>query len=198
MSKALLFMALALPLLACIALPAALAAPTATRLPRPSRTAKPTWPPTSSPSTTPEPVETPTEYPSATPEPMLSLTPTISYRLPTLTPTVQSELDCKLLWKSPGDGISYKWRDRFTVGWNVRNTGTAAWDPASVEFTYVGGAKLYEYPLVHLESSVAPGQEVVLSAAMKAPKNSTLYTTYWSLRQGNTFFCRLTESIYVK
>jgi Ig-like domain from next to BRCA1 gene len=84
------------------------------------------------------------------------------------------------------------------VGWNVMNDGTEAWDVDSVEFTYLGGAKLYDYPVVKLQASVAPGQEIVLSAHMRAPRYYTMYTTYWSLRQGNTFFCRLKLSIYVK
>jgi hypothetical protein len=67
-----------------------------------------------------------------------------------------------------------------------------------VDFVYMGGAKLYDYPLVHLEKSVAPDQTVVLSVAMRAPRNSTLYTTHWSLRQGSTYFCGLSLSIYVK
>jgi len=129
---------------------------------------------------------------------MPSLTPTVLWFLPNPIPTVRSQLDCQLIWQSPGNGAKYKARQEFTVGWKVRNTGTASWDADSVEFTYLGGAKLYDYPVVHLKTIVPPGQEVVLSVHMRAPRNSTKYTTYWSLRQRDTFFCRLMLSIYVK
>jgi hypothetical protein len=102
-----------------------------------------------------------------------------------------------LIWQSPGNYISYQPREEFTVGWRVRNNGTDVWDVNSVEFTYLRGAKLYDYSLVHLKTSVFPGQEVVLSVHMRAPRDLTLYTTYWSLREGNTFFCPLKLSIYV-
>ena len=84
------------------------------------------------------------------------------------------------------------------MGWKVRNNGTVGWEAGSVEFTYLGGAKLYDYPLIQLKTSVAPGEDVVLSVHMSTPRNSTTYTTYWSLRQGNIFFCRLMLSIYVE
>lgn len=127
----------------------------------------------------------------------MSLTPTIVYPPQYPAPTMPSVLDCRLMWQSPGNGITYDPDDAFTVGWKVVNTGSAVWDPNNVVFTYLGGAKLYDYALVHLKASVAPGQAVILSVHMRAPRNSTLYTTYWSLRQGNTFFCVLMLSIYV-
>ena len=144
---------------------------------------------------TPKPTET---FASATPRLEPSRTPTIPVRSPAPTPIAPSELDCKLIWQSPSNRVTLAPLEKFTVGWNVRNNGTAAWDANSVEFTYLGGAKLHAYYLVHLDTTVAPGQTIVLSVHMKAPRNSTRYTTYWSLRQGDTFFCRLKLSIYVR
>ena len=198
MRKALLFMGLTLPLVACVALSAPMAAPKGTAILSSSRTAKPALSPTPRPSPTAEPTQTPTESPSASPEPILSLTPTVLFASPSPTATVPSRLDCKLIWQSPGNGIIYAPHKEFTAGWKVRNNGTDAWDVDSVEFTYLRGAKLYDYALVHLKTSVAPGQEVILSVHMRAPRNPTKYTTSWSLRQGDTFFCPLTLSIYVE
>ncbi len=198
MRKALLFVSLALSLVACDALSAPTAAPESTAIPSPSRTAKRTRSPAPRPSATPEPMETPTASPSAAaPEPMLSLTPTILVPSPAPTPTIPSGLDCQLIWQSPSNGASFAPDEKFTVGWNVRNNGTAAWDAGSVEFMYLGGARLHNDELAHLDTTVAPGEDIVLSVAMKAPRNSTRYTTYWGLRQGETFFCRLMLSIYV-
>lgn len=113
-------------------------------------------------------------------------------------PTAASPLACKLNWQSPGNYIRYDPKDDFTVGWKVTNTGTITWDPGSVEFTYVSGAKLYDFPLVRLTTSVSPGQSVILSVHMRAPKNSTTYTTHWSLRMGSKYFCPLSLWIYVE
>ena len=197
MRKALLFMGLTLPLVACVALSAPLTALRGTPTLSSTRTAKPTLTPTPRPSLTAKPTKTPTESPSASLEPIFSLTPTVLFTSPFPTPTVPSRLDCKLIWQSPGNYISYAPRAEFTVGWMVRNNGTDTWDVNSVEFTYLRGAKLYDYPLVHLKTSVFPGQQVVLSVHMRAPRELTMYTTYWSLRQGDTFFCPLRLSIYV-
>jgi len=119
---------------------------------------------------------------------------------PTLwpTPTAPSALDCTLNWQSPGNGVKYHPRDFFTVGWKVTNTGSATWSPGSVELTYVGGSKLYLSPSVQLKTGVPRGQAVILNAEMRAPRKLDRYTTYWSLRQGTTYFCNLALTIYVE
>ncbi len=113
-------------------------------------------------------------------------------------PTALSPLSCKLNWQSPRNHVIYNKGDSFTVGWSVMNTGTTTWSPGSVEFTYVSGARLQAEPLVGLKSSVATGQSIVLTVGMRAPRNSTTYTTHWSLRMGDTYFCPLTLWIYVQ
>jgi hypothetical protein len=197
MRKALLFIGLTLPLVACLALSAPLAALRATPTLSPSSTTVPTLSPTLRPSPTARPTQTPTEFPSATLEPALSLTPTVLFGSPSPTPTLPSRLACKLIWQSPGNYISYRPNQAFTVGWKVMNNGTDSWEVGSVYFTYLRGAKMYDYALVQLVTSVAPGQEVILSVHMRAPRDLTMYTTTWSLRQGDTFFCPLKLSIYV-
>jgi hypothetical protein len=102
-----------------------------------------------------------------------------------------------LIWQSPGNYISYRPDQAFTVGWKVMNTGFDVWGVGSVVFTYLRGAKMYDSSLVQLKTSVAPGQQVILSVHMRAPQDLTMYTTTWSLRQGDTFFCPLRLSIYV-
>ena len=159
-------------------------APTFAATPTASATARPTRP--------------------ASPTPTLDLGPTPSpfptFAIPTAssTATPASALDCRLDWQSPGNGIEIAREERFTVGWKVTNSGSETWSPGIVEFTYVSGARLHNDPVEQLESSVSPGGSVILSAEMRAPRNSTLYTTYWSLRQGATYFCRVSVSIYAK
>lgn len=197
MRKALLFIGLTFPLFACVALSAPLTALRATPTLSPSSTDKPTLSSTPRPSFTAKPTQTPTEFPSATLQPTLTLTPTVLFISPSPTPTIPSRLACKLIWQSPGNYISYRQNQAFTAGWKVMNTGTDVWDVGTVEFTYLRGAKMYDYSLVQLVTSVAPGQEVILSVHMRAPRDLTMYTTTWSLRQGDTFFCPLRLSIYV-
>lgn len=198
MRNALLFVGLTLSLLACAALYAPLAGLRGTPTPSLPRTAEPTRSPTPSPSATVEPTETPTELPSATPGPVLSPTPTDWFPRGSPAPTARSKLNCRLVWQSPRNEVIFKPGETFGVGWKVTNNGSETWDPDRVVFTYLGGAKLYDFALVHLKASVASGQSVVLAVHMRAPKNPTKYTTYWSLRQGDTFFCILMLSIYVE
>ncbi len=194
MRKASILAVLTIFLLACATLfpPPA---PTSTPVPSPSSTSTSTETLIPSPYASPEPIQTDTPAVTAGPSETLAPTPWLFGH--TALPATPRLLDCRLNWKSPGDGIIYDPGDTFTVGWDVTNTGSQAWDSNTVEFTWVGGAKMYDFPVVRLKASVAPGEEVVLSVHMRAPQNSTLYTTHWSLRQGTTYFCGLTESIYV-
>jgi hypothetical protein len=159
------------------------------------------------------PVSTPTSpstaSASATPEASLMPTATAATALPSETPTLEApsltptiapvgqELDCRLIWQSPRSGVHYDPRVRFDVGWKVSNTGTTAWDPGTVEFTYAGGTKMYRSALVPLQATVNPGDSVALSAEMVTPKNSGKYTTAWSLRRGTDYFCRVSLTIFV-
>jgi hypothetical protein len=111
---------------------------------------------------------------------------------------VPRELDCKLIWQSPSNQVIFAPGDEFAVGWNVRNIGTAAWDVNSVEFVYLGGAKLHGIDTGPLDTTVAPGQTIVLSVNMIAPRRPARYTTNWGLRQGDVYFCRLMLSITVE
>ncbi len=193
------------------ALSEAAAASTATLSPFPSST------PTPSPAVFLTPT-LPFSLPSSTPTPSaaVSLTPTLPFvvvsstAVPTLAPptaalngsptapsATPSALACQLVWQSPGNGIVYDPQVKFTTGWNIKNTGTQTWEAGTMQFTYLGGAKLHSTDIFPLPSSVGPGQTIVLSVPMKAPQNSTKYTTYWGLRQGDIFFCRVHVSIYV-
>jgi hypothetical protein len=193
--------ALALALLACNAvLP-----------PSPSPTTAPAFTSTNTPEPTPS--RTPVPIPSTTRwKPVLSALPPLLVTLgPTLTPaatltpqlsfrtaTPPVGLACRLDWKSPGNGYELDPDERFTAGWKLTNTGIETWTPGNVIFTYVSGAQLHNDAVVQLDRSVPTGSSVILSARMRAPENSTLYSTYWSLRQGDVFFCRVSVTIYVE
>jgi hypothetical protein len=124
---------------------------------------------------------------------------------PTLTPTAASaasaagpELGCRLNWQLPVNGTKYEPRVDFSVRWDVTNTGTAAWDPRTVDLVYTGGTRMYFSPVIPLPESVAPGESVTLNVDMKALRNTSSYVTTWALRDGDTYFCALSVKIYVQ
>lgn len=206
--------ALVLALAACSVMPTPVIRATGQLQPIPSATAtrRPTRTP--GPTDTPAPLDTPTFPPSATLKPALPATPTLPFALlfstPTLTatatvlsgspapPTVPIPLDCKLMWQSPPNGSTYVPGEKFSVGWNLKNVGTSIWEASSFEFTYLDGARMATHDsVVPLRQNVPPGGTVVLSLPMRAPMNSSTYTTHWGIRQGKTYFCRLTLTIQV-
>jgi len=197
MRNAIVFLALALFLAACAAPATRTAAPSGPSASAPTLSS--TLQPTPSPSLTvsPAPTLTASAVPSPTPVPVISLTPSFFFTLPTPTRVATHELDCEVVSQSVADNTQFRAGERFPVIWKVTNTGTTSWFPASVVFTYVGGSKFYVYSPVHLQNAVAPGQTTGLSADMRAPRNATEYTTLWSLRQGDRFFCPVRVTIAV-
>ena len=158
----------------------------------------------------PSPAPSQTPVPSPTPSPASTITPTIVLELPTqsLTPEAPAgsptpgapgpgELDCRLLSQSPKNGTHFAPRDRFDMGWWVRNTGTLDWDAATVDFVFAGGSPMHTFPLTHLQKNVLADQKTLLVADMLAPKQTGKYTTIWSLRSGQNFFCQVRLTIYV-
>jgi hypothetical protein len=195
MRNAMVLMVLALCLTACAPPPAPVVAPSPAA-PTLSNTLQPTQSPSPSPS--PAPTRTNTPIPSVTPSPAISLTPSFYFIMPSPTRPPTSELDCRVISQSVPDNTSFHAGERFTVNWVISNTGSATWYPASVEFVFAGGTKMYQSTLVHLKSTVAPGQTVGLAADMKAPKNSSTYTSSWSLRRGTEYFCPARVTIWVE
>src|SRR5512140_43412 len=195
---------LALSLAGCSALPRPAPAPLETAEAKPAHTRRPTR--------TPRTAETETlaPRPSETPRPAVSLSATLPFTV--LSNTAQpsalpgspapsarppDELDCKLDWQSPPNGALYYPGDRLTVGWNLTNTGTATWDPTDFLFVYVAGKHMSLSEVVHLPTTVAPGESTVLSVPVKAPVNTNDYTMHWALTRGGDAFCRVTLSIRV-
>jgi hypothetical protein len=106
-------------------------------------------------------------------------------------------LDCKVLSQSVRNGARFGARERFEVGWKVKNNGTLTWDPATFMFAYFSGTRMYQAAQYPLPSEAARGDTVALGASMMAPKSSGSYTTVWSLRSGKDYFCYVTLRIVV-
>ena len=186
MRTTLLSIGLTLPLIACVTLSAPIASPTSARPPTPTITVEPNLSPTLPPTTTSEPTLSPVPPPSAS-----------AASTPAESPTESTALDCDLLIQSVKNGTHYKPQEQFSINWKVRNTGTAGWGPDSVDFTYIAGTRMYQYGLVQLKETVDPGNIAYLIADMRAPKNPGKYSTTWSLRQGDNYFCHVSLTIFV-
>jgi Ig-like domain-containing protein len=149
----------------------------------------------------------PTPKPSATPSP--SLMPTLGpTELPTLTPApilltptfeaaAADILSCRVISQAMRNGRHLGYRERFDMGWKVKNTGNVVWDPASVDFVFSGGSRMYQSATAKLQKSVDPGNNVILVADLLTPKAHGHYTTFWSLRRGTEYFCRVSLTIFV-
>ncbi len=156
------------------------------------------------------PTSTPTAAPTATSAllatPTLSPTPTISVATPSetpapaptsATPSTSDTLDCRVLNQAFKNGLHVGPGTHFDMGWRVQNTGTAAWDPGTVEFAPFAGTRMYAWAPPRLQQTVASGDIVLLVADLIAPKSSGKYTTVWALKQGDQFFCRVQLTINV-
>jgi hypothetical protein len=197
MSKALLCVGPTVLMMACTPLMGVAPTPVSTA-PLPTlEPPAPTVSPAPKPSNASRPGNTAPPSPSAIDKLIRSLTATAAFGSPFPTLTAAPALACELNWQSPANGIAYEPETGFTTGWKVTNTGISAWNASSVEFVYRAGAKLDAEPVVRLRASVAPGASVVLSVAMTAPREPVRYTTRWSLRKGDTYFCPLSLSFSV-
>ena len=170
------FVALALLLTSCAAPSTPIPGPTSARTSTPSMTAEPA--------------------PSFTPAPSATLEPTLS-PVPSPSAGASGALDCALLMQTVKNGAHYRSGELFSISWKVRNTGAAGWDSGTLDFTYIAGTKMYQYPLVHMQGTVDPGNIAYLMADMRAPRNPGKYSTTWSLRQGDNYFCHVGLTIYV-
>ncbi len=204
---------LALALLACSALSTPLLRPFGGAAPSPSDTASPQSTRTRRPTRTPttEPTQTLPPLPSDTPPPAFtatlpflvlkstppSATPLPGSHTPTAIPPTPLELNCKLNWQSPHNGVIFDIGDKFTAGWSLKNTGTATWDANTFAFVHAAGANISPTEIVRLPNSVAPGATVVLSVPIRTPQKVGTYTTHWGLVRGNVnvSFCRVTLTI---
>ena len=186
MRNAMVFMALALFLASCAAPSTPIPSSMSARTPTPSMTAESALSLTLAPSATLEPTLSPGPSPSAS-----------ASSAPSQTPTGSGALDCALLMQTVKNGAHYRPGELFSISWKVRNTGAAGWDSGTLDFTYIAGTKMYQYPLVHLQGTVDPGNIAYLMADMRAPRNPGKYSTTWSLRQGDNYFCHVGLTIYV-
>lgn len=132
--------------------------------------------------------ETETPTPSRTPSPTAAGTATTNA-------TAQFLLACE-----PGVTLVSAYRNgfasnavttqfSFTAAWVLRNSGSCPW-PAELTWEYVQGETFdYEGDPIPLEESVPPGEEITITAPLRAPSSPGTYESTWQLvdEAGNIF-----------
>ncbi len=159
--------------------------------------------PTISMTSTVAPSSTPTETPTPTATivfifPTATNTPTAT-NMPTATRQFSSAGSaCELVDQSPGNNSTYSSRERFTVEWTLRNTGSSTWERNSYDFFFSDGRDMHEKDGYDLPRNVRVGNEVTFEVAMRAPGNAGTYTSTWILGTRNNAQCRVSVTIVVK
>jgi serine/threonine protein kinase len=132
--------------------------------------------------------ETETPTPSKTPSPTATGTATVNA-------TAEFLLTCE-----PGVTLVSAYRNgfasnavttqfSFTAAWVLRNSGSCPW-PEGLTWEYVEGETFeYEGDPIPLEESVPPGEEITLTAGLRAPSSPGTYESTWQLvdPEGNLF-----------
>lgn len=130
--------------------------------------------------------ETPT--PSKTPSPTVTGTAT-------LNATAQFLLNCEpgvTLLSATRNGFASNavtTQFSFTAAWVLRNTGSCPW-PDGLTWEYVEGETFdFEGDPIRLEESVLPGEEITITAPLRAPNSPGTYESTWQLvdEAGNVF-----------
>lgn len=165
------------------------------------------------PSQTLIPTSTATKTATSIPSP----TPTILFIFPTETlvvfPALEDEssedtgpqehnykgtIECALVGKSPRDGTIFLPREKFTVHWTIKNTGTASWKKGWIDYRYLGGDKFHDRSLYDMNWILDPGQTIDLKVPMNAPKQPGSYETTWVVGLSKDGLCKMTLAIIVR
>jgi len=160
------------------------------------------------PTSTPTETFTPTPRNTDTPEPtatntvvFIISTPTASV-VPTFTgindATVKKDYACIPFSVNPTNGTSFDPRVSFIATWKIKNNGKKEWDRKIVDYIYQSGDKFHKISGYDLSKSVPVGVTTDITVDMEAPKNPGTYTTYWTLKNDSSEFCKVSLSIVVK
>jgi hypothetical protein len=133
-----------------------------------------------------QPVNTPTLEATATFEivqiptdtPFPTLTPRIFPTDPPAPAAVQQPYSCFVLTVKPAYGEEIKAGASFEIRWNVKNTGTRAWD-SGVDVKYGSGVKMTKPERVEISNALAPGEIFKISLTGQAPKNTGVQQMTW-------------------
>ncbi|MCZ2128113.1 MAG: hypothetical protein LC099_10115 [Anaerolineales bacterium] len=138
-----------------------------------------------------------------TPFPTITPSPTVLFVLPTATPLPtetkllrsNDDLACQVLSAEPTETL--KPSQKFTAKWTLANIGRSAWDANSADYLYIDGYRLHIQDGYDFPANVSPGNTVELRVGMQAPPSPGKYSTFWVIRMGKTYFCKMQLDINV-
>jgi hypothetical protein len=118
---------------------------------------------------------------------------TVAY---TATPKATYKCEVKT---SPSAYTEFPLSADFDASWEIKNTGTEAWDKASVDYKHLSGTELQKYgKAFDMPSTVDPDGTITLVVDMVAPNTAGTYTANWAIVNGDTVLCYLPVTIKVK
>jgi hypothetical protein len=125
--------------------------------------------------------------------------------LPTLTPNLpptNTPKPCNrvgFISETVPDGTQYNPNVNFTKSWRFRNDGTCAWN-TNYQLVFFSGDQMGGSSIKNFTQNVAPGEQVDISVALKAPPSAGTYKGYWKLRSdtGEYYVNNLWVQIEVK
>lgn len=104
---------------------------------------------------------------------------------------------CQVVSVTPGSAMP-KGAD-FDAVWTIKNTGSRAWDAASVDYKFAGGSRLQKRTdRYDLPQTVKPGETVRVVVDMIAPSAAGLYNTSWALVEGGQTLCTFSINLRVR
>lgn len=107
---------------------------------------------------------------------------------------VQQPRSCFVLTIRPEYMEEIKAGSNFEIRWQVKNTGTLAWD-SGVDVKYASGVKMTEKERVEISEVMDPGEIYKISITGKAPKNKGVQQMTWIVESIN---CYANVVIFVK
>jgi hypothetical protein len=179
-------------------MPAALALPTHTITPR---SLPATWTPTPGGPVVQEPVSDPmtdglvstsTPVPSSTGFTLPTFTPTLTFTItpipPTVTPTRTVD-QASWIRQSPADGAILSPGEDLDMIWTIKNIGTNAWS-ARYSYEYARGVKMQKKDSYRLNRTVGVDDTIDIIVDMIAPSEPGSYSTSWRLvnETGKSFY----------
>jgi hypothetical protein len=112
-------------------------------------------------------------------QPPTTVPPSITPALPSATPVCDL---AQFISETIPDGTNFNAGDSFTKTWRFRNVGNCAWSGYALVFD--SGEAMSGVSPISI-GTVNPGQEVDLSANLKAPASNGTYRGYWRIRNAS-------------
>lgn len=82
------------------------------------------------------------------------------------------------------DGAAVQGGTAFTKTWTLRNTGSCTWNP-NYQLVFSGGDLMNAPSAVRINATVAPGGQVTIPVAFRAPSTGGIFNSYWKMRADN-------------